>query len=187
MRAKFGVLEQTHSLHLPAKFHLNVFVVLASGGQKPQFWTNFDIFGGSCIDSLLPMRAKFGVLQHTRGLRLCAKFRLDRFILSPSGGKKPNFCHILPYFGLRHLVVSPIGSSLRKLNSGAHCTTTNLPLSNGIKIVSVLQRLHGEIGRTISDVQKRDEETDRQQTKKTQRFWLPRAAGEIRTPPNLAW
>ena len=37
------------------------------------------------------------------------------------------------------------------------CTTTNLPLSNGIKIVSVLQRLHGEIGRTTSDVQKRDE------------------------------
>jgi len=38
--------------------------------------------------------------------------------------------------------------------------TTNLPVSNGIKIVSVLQRLHGEIGRTISDVQKRDEQTD---------------------------
>jgi len=36
------------------------------------------------------------------------------------------------------------------------CTTTNLPVANGIKIVSVLQRLHGEIGRTISDVQKRD-------------------------------
>jgi len=42
------------------------------------------------------------------------------------------------------------------------CTTTNLPLSNGIKIVSVLQRLHGEIGCTNSDVQKRDEQTDRQ-------------------------
>jgi len=28
-------------------------------------------------------------------------------------------------------------------------TTTNLPLSNGIKIVSILPRLHGEIGRTI--------------------------------------
>jgi len=48
-------------------------------------------------------------------------------------------------------------------------TTTNLPLSNGIKIVSVLQRLHGEIGCIISDIQKRDEQTD----KKTQRFWLP--------------
>ena len=40
------------------------------------------------------------------------------------------------------------------------CTTTNLPLSNGIKIVSVLQRFHYEIWRTISDVQKRDEQTN---------------------------
>ena len=47
---------------LSAKFHLNVFIVSASGGQKLQFWANFDIFGGSCIDALLPMRAKFGVL-----------------------------------------------------------------------------------------------------------------------------
>ena len=50
------------------------------------------------------------------------------------------------------------------------CTTANLPLSNGIKIVSVLQRLHGEIGRTISDVQKCDEQTDK---KKSQRFGCP--------------
>ena len=42
------------------------------------------------------------------------------------------------------------------------CTTTNRPLPNGIKIVSVLQRLHGEIGRTNSDVQKRDGQTDKQ-------------------------
>ena len=54
------------------------------------------------------------------------------------------------------------------------CTTTNLPLSNGIKIVSEIQRLHGEIGRTISDVQKHDEQTDKQTDKKTQRFRPPR-------------
>jgi len=30
--------------------------------------------------------------------------------------------------------------------------------------VSVLQRLHGEIGRTISDVQKRDKQTDKNST-----------------------
>jgi len=48
------------------------------------------------------------------------------------------------------------------------CTTTNLPLSNGIKIVSVLQRLHGEIGCTNSDVQKRDGQTNKQTDKKTQ-------------------
>jgi len=45
MRAKFGVLEQTEGLHLQAKFHLNVFIVSASGGEKPQFWANFDILG----------------------------------------------------------------------------------------------------------------------------------------------
>ena len=68
LRAKFGVLEQTQGLHLHAKFYLNVFIVSASGGQKPQFWANFDIFGGSCTDPLLPMRAKFGVLEQTQGL-----------------------------------------------------------------------------------------------------------------------
>ena len=53
------------------------------------------------------------------------------------------------------------------------CTTTNLPLSNGIKIVSVLQRLHGEIGRSISDIQKRDGQT------KNSTFLAAPAAGEI--------
>ena len=37
MRAKFGVLEQTEGLHLQAKFHLNVFIVPASGGKKHNF------------------------------------------------------------------------------------------------------------------------------------------------------
>ena len=62
MKARFGVLEQTRGSHLQAKFHVNVLIVLVSGGQKPQFWANFDIFGGSCTDPLLPMRAKFDVL-----------------------------------------------------------------------------------------------------------------------------
>jgi len=39
--------------------------------------------------------------------------------------------------------------SWRKSEKAEHgCTTTNLPLSNGIKIVFAFQRLHGEIGRT---------------------------------------
>ena len=63
----------------------------ASGGQKPQFLANFDILGGSCTDPLLPMRAKFGVLQQTQGLHLQAKFHLNVFIVSVSGGQKPQF------------------------------------------------------------------------------------------------
>jgi len=64
-------------------------------------------------------------------------------------------------------------------------TTTNLPLSNGIKIVSILPRLNGEIGRTISDVQKRDEQTNRHTKYST--FLAASTAGEIRAPPSLAW
>jgi len=37
------VLEK--GLHWHAKFHLNVFIVSASGGQKPQFWAYFDFLG----------------------------------------------------------------------------------------------------------------------------------------------
>ena len=45
MRVKFGVLDQTQDLHLHTIFHLNVFIVSASSGQKPQFWANFDFSG----------------------------------------------------------------------------------------------------------------------------------------------
>jgi len=65
-------------------------------------------------------------------------------------------------------------------------TTTNLPLSNGMKIVSVIQRLHGEIRRAISDVQKRDEQKNRQTDKqKTKRFWLPRR--RVKSEPHQTW
>ena len=106
MRAKFGVLQQTQDLHLQAKLHLNVFIVSASGGQKPQFWANFVILGGSCADRISPIRAKFGMLHQTHGLRvygqthgirLLAKFRLDRFILSPSDGGNPKFYHFVDF------------------------------------------------------------------------------------------
>jgi len=45
MKIKFGVLEQTQGLHCHAKFHLNVFIVSASGDQKPQLWASFDFWG----------------------------------------------------------------------------------------------------------------------------------------------
>ena len=45
MRAKFSVLEQTLGLHLHASFHLNMFIVSASGGQKPHFWQILTFLG----------------------------------------------------------------------------------------------------------------------------------------------
>ena len=71
---------------------------------KPQFWTNFDIFGGSCIDSLLPTRAKFGVLEQTQGLHLHAKFCLNAFIVPAYGGQKPQ---LLAHFDIWGLLYRP--------------------------------------------------------------------------------
>jgi len=93
----------------------------------------------------------------------------------------------LPYFAIFWTSAFSGVANWQQSDKVEHeCTTTNLPLSNGIKIVSVLQRLHGEIGRSISDVQKRDEQTDRQTNKKNSTFLDTPAAGEIRAPPNLA-
>ena len=90
MRVKFGVLEQTQGLHLHAKFHLNALIVSASGGQNHNSGQILT-FGGSCTDTLLPMRAKFGVLEQTQGLHLQAKFHLNAFVVSAFSGQKPQF------------------------------------------------------------------------------------------------
>jgi len=111
------------------------------------------------------MRAKFGALEQTHLVRLHGKFRLDRFILSPSGGEKTqNFAVFLAsaFYGVATWQQS------EKVEFG--CTTANLPVSNDIKIVSVLQCLHGEIMRTNSDIHKHDGKTDRQTDKKISVF-----------------
>ena len=56
-----------------------------------------------------------------------------------------------------------------------------MPLSTELEV--------GEIGRTISDVQKRDEQTDEQTDRqaKNSLFLDAPASGEIRAAPNFAW
>ena len=80
----------------------------------------------------------------------------------PVAAKNPQFFLFCRFWTLAFSDVANWHQS-HKVEHG--CTTTNLPLSNGIKIVSVLQRHHGEIGCTISDVQKRDKQTDKQKRK----------------------
>ena len=153
MRAKFGVLEQTRSLHLPAKFYLTFFLLSASGGQNHNFGQILPFWGGLLYRPFLPMRAKFGELQQTPGVRLRAEFHLDRFTLSPSVGEKPQF---LSFFGLRHLVVSPIDSTLRKLNTDAQKTFPYPSVSKSSLYSNAFMAKSG----AQSDVQKRDEQTD---------------------------
>jgi len=85
------------------------------------------------------------------GVRLRAKFRFDRFILSPSGGEKLQF---FPVFWTSAFSNVANWQHSEKVARGAQLQA----FPYGIKIVSELQRLHGEMGRTISDVHKGDGE-----------------------------
>jgi len=68
--------------------------------------------------------AKFDALHQSHGIRLRAKCSVDWFIGSPSVAEKTQF---LPVFGLWHLVLSPIGDSLKKINTGAQLDTFPYP------------------------------------------------------------
>ena len=66
----------------------------------------------------------------------------------PLAAKNPQF---LPYFAIFWISAFSGFANWQQSDKIEHgCTTANHPLSNGINIVFVLQRLHGEIGRTIS-------------------------------------
>jgi len=100
------------------------------------------------------------------GIRLRAKFRLCQFILSPSVSEKARF---LPFFGLRHLVLSPIGNSLTKLNTGAQLQTFSYPMaSKSFLYANAFMAKSGAQSPTFKIV------TNKQTNKKTQRFWPPR-------------
>ena len=84
----------------------------------------------------------------------------------PVAAENPNFCR----FWTRHLVVSPIGSSLRQLNTGIQLNT-HLPYPTASKSFLCSHAFMVESGAqclTFKSV------TNRQTNKKIQRFWLPR-------------
>jgi len=101
----------------------------------------------------------------------------------PLAAKNPQF---LPFFGLRYLVMSPFGSSLRKLNMGVQLQAFPYPTasksflySNDFTAKSGAQSL---IFKSVTNKQ-----TNKQAIKKYSTFLATPAAGEIRAPPNLAW
>jgi len=101
----------------------------------------------------------------------------------PLAAKTPNFCR---FFGIRQLVMSPIGINLSKLRTGAQLQTfpyrtasTSFLFSNAFMAKSGAQSL------TLKSVP--DRQTDRQSRQKNSTFLVTLAAGEIRAPPNLAW
>jgi len=96
----------------------------------------------------------------------------------PLFDEKPQF---LPFFRLRHLVLSPSGNSLRKLNTVAQLQTFPYPtVSKSFRYSNAFMAKSGAQSLTFKSVTRK--QTDKQ---KTQRFWLPRR--RVKLEPHHAW
>jgi len=96
--------------------------------------------------------------------------------------KKPNFCQFLRFFGLRHLVLSPIGIKLRKLSTSAQLQTFPYPTASKSFLYS--NAFMAKLGaQTLTFKSVTDRQTDNRQ--KTQRLWPPRR--RVKSEPHQAW
>jgi len=78
----------------------------------------------------------------------------------------------LPFFGLRHLVVSPISSNLRKLNTGAQLQTFPYPIASKSFLYSnAFMAKSGAQSLTFKSVT--DRQTDKQTDKSSTFFGRP--------------
>ena len=130
---------------------MNAFIVSASGGQKPQFWANFDIWG----------------------LLYRHLFTDKVYSVALWQRKSP----IVAVFELRHLVMSTVGGNLSKLNRSAQLQIfPYLTASKPFLYSNAFITKSGEQTLTFKSV------TDRQ---KTQRFSPPRRW--VKSDPHQTW
>ena len=86
--------------------------------------------------------------------------------------KTLNFCQFLRFFGLRHLVLSPIGNSLTKLNTGGQLQTLLYPTASKSFLYSnAFMAKSGAQTLTFKSVT--DKQTNRQTDKKLNVFGHP--------------
>ena len=113
MRVKFGVLEETQGVHLQATSHLNVFIVSATGGEKHQFWANFDIWGTPAPTPFIDEGQIWCAIADPL-YAYVPNFVSISLFCRPPAAKNHKFCR-----GRQHFVVSPVGGNRRQLNMAA--------------------------------------------------------------------
>ena len=102
----------------------------------------------------------------------------------PLAAKTPNFYQFLRFFGLPHLVLSPIGNSLTKLNTDAQLQTFPYPTASKSFLYSIAFMAKSG-AQTLTFKSVTDKQTNRQTDKKTQRFWPPRR--RVKSDPHQTW
>jgi len=93
---------------------------------KTTIFGKFWLFGGSCTNPLLPVRATWCAIADPWCTLMCQISSRSVYSVALCWRKTP----IFTVFGLQHLVLSPIGNSLRKLNTGAQLQTFPYPTTS---------------------------------------------------------
>ena len=96
----------------------------------------------------------------------------------PLAAKTPNFA----VFGLRHFVVSPLGSNLRKLNTGAQLQTFPYPMASKSFLYSNAFMSNQPHAQTLAFKSVTNKQTFRQ---KTRSFRPPRR--RVKSKPHQTW
>ena len=154
---------------------MNTFSV-SSLWPKTTILANFDNFGRSCTNPLLPMRVKFGVLEQTQGLRLPAEFRLDRFILSSCGDEKPQSLRFFVVFWTSAFSDVANWQQSDKVEHGAQLQTFPYPMASKSFLYSnTFMAKSGAQTLTFKSVTNKqtNRQTDRQTDKKLDVFGHP--------------
>ena len=143
------------------------------GGQKLQFWANFDIFGGFLYRR--PFTDEGQMYSRRTVYAYVPNFVSIGLFCRPLLAKNPQF---LWFFGLRHLVLSPIGNSLTNLNMGAQLQTFPYPAASKSFLYSnTFMAKSGAQSLTFKSVTNKHT--------KTQRFWPPRR--RVKSEPHRTW
>ena len=101
----------------------------------------------------------------------------------PLTAKNHQFLPMLRFFGLRHLVLSPIGKGLTKLKTGTQLQPFPYPTASKSFLYS--NAFMAKLGaQTLTFKSVTDKQTNKQ-TKKTQRFWPPRR--RVKSEPHQTW
>ena len=97
----------------------------------------------------------------------------------PVAAKNRHFCGFLPFFGLRHLVMSPIVINLRKVSTGAQLQTFPYPMASKSFLYSnAFMAKSGAQSLTFKRV------TDKQTNRQTSRLvFTVRLRPQVRMPP----
>ena len=127
------------------------------------------------------MRAKFSALKQTHDVRLYVRNFVSISVYSVGlCRRKPQF---LPFFGIRHFVVSPVGISLTKLNTGARPQTFPDPMASKLFLYSnAFMAKQGAQTLTFRSVT--NKQTDRQTNKKLN-VLAPRR--RVKSEPQQTW